>query len=163
MDDLRIDAPADTPSVVITRTLNAPRLLVWRAMSQPEHVVNWFGPHGHRNEVLEFDWRVGGRWKIRTTTTDGRVITFFGAYLAIEAPHKVVQTFGVAEMYGDSTVTETITLEEKAGRTTYRVETPMQSFAERDAMLASGMEKGVREGFERLDAMLERFKLEAAA
>jgi uncharacterized protein YndB with AHSA1/START domain len=163
MDDLRIEAPAATPTVEITRTFNAPRALVWRALSRPEHVINWFGPHGHRNKVLEFDWRVGGKWKIRSTLPDGVEITFFGAYLDIDAPQKVVQTFGVEEMYGEATVTETITLEERDGRTTYRVVTPCATFEERDAMIASGMEKGVREGFERLDAMLERFKLESAA
>lgn len=163
MDDLRIDAPTDRATVETTRTFNAPRALVWKAMSQPEHVVHWFGPNGHRNKVLEFDWRVGGRWKIRSTLPDGMQITFFGEYLEIETPKRVVQTFGVEEMYGSATVTETITLEERDGKTIYRAVTPCATFEERDAMVASGMEVGVREGFERLDALLERFKVEAAA
>ena len=65
--DLKIVAPAGQPVITMTRSFDAPRALVWKAMSEPEHVVRWFGPHDHVNEVLEFDFRLGGKWRIRST------------------------------------------------------------------------------------------------
>lgn len=89
MDDLEIKAPVGEPIVIMTRTLNAPRALVWRALSEPEHVVRWWGPHGHKNRVLEWDWRVGGKWKIESTMPEG-VIVFFGEYREISRPERVM-------------------------------------------------------------------------
>ena len=71
MPDLKIDAPAGQPVITMTRSFNAPRALVWKAMSEPQHLVRWWGPHGHTNKAPEFDFRVGGRWRIETTTADG--------------------------------------------------------------------------------------------
>jgi len=152
--DLAIEAPAGERHIVLTRTFNAPRSLVWRAISQPEHLIRWWGPHRHANHILQFDWRVGGIWRIQTTTPEGQSIVFHGTYLEIEPEWKTVQTFGVEGMYGDAVSTDTLTLEEIDGVTHYRVVSVLPDVASRDGMLASGMETGVIEGFERLDAIL---------
>lgn len=156
--DLKIEAPAGEKHMVLTRTFNAPRSLVWRAVSQPEHVIRWFGPHSHANKVLRFDWRVGGGWRIQSSMADGMVIVFHGEYREIEPEWKTVQTFAVEGMYDDQYAVETMTLEEVDGRTVYKVVSEMPDVASRDGMLASGMEVGVVEGFERLDAILEELK-----
>jgi uncharacterized protein YndB with AHSA1/START domain len=138
--DLVIEAPAGE--------------LVWRAISQPEHLIRWWGPHRHANRILQFDWRVGGTWRIQTTTPEGQSIVFHGTYIEIEPEWKTVQTFGVEGMYGGAVSTDTLTLEEIDGVTHYRVVSVLPDVASRDDMLASGMETGVVEGFERLDAIL---------
>jgi uncharacterized protein YndB with AHSA1/START domain len=156
--DLKIEAPAGENFMVMTRTFNAPRSLVWKAFSQPEHVIRWWGPHSHANKVLRFDWRVGGTWRIQSSMADGTVIVFHGEYREIEPEWKTVQTFAIEGMYDDQYSVETMTLEEVDGKTLYKVISVLPDVAARDGMLASGMEVGVVEGFERLDAILEEFK-----
>lgn len=156
--DLKIDAPAGERHIVLTRTFNAPRSLVWKAMSQPEHLIRWWGPHRHANKILTFDWRVGGTWRIQTTTPEGEVIIFHGQYREIEPEWKTVQTFGVEGMYGGGFSVDTLTLEEDGDRTHYKVVSVLPDVESRDGMMASGMEYGVVEGFERLDSILEEIK-----
>lgn len=161
MDDLRIEALPGKNFMTFSRTFDAPRELVWRALSQPEHVIGWWGPHGHRNKVLAFDWKVGGMWKIESTLPDGQALVFHGEYREIEPPRKVVQTFGVEGMYDGGYSIDTVELEDIGGKTLYRAHSELPSVEARDGMMQSGMEVGVREGFERLDAMLEEWKAEA--
>ena len=161
MDDLKISSGGSDPTVILTRTFNAPRALVWKAMSQPEHILRWFGPHAHTNRMVHFDWRPGGSWKIETTTEEGHVIIFYGDYLEIVPPERTVQTFGVEGMYDGKVATETLTLTDLGDKTLYRVVSRLDTVEERDGMLSSGMEYGAREGFERLDQILEDLKASA--
>lgn len=161
MNDLKIDAPAGEPVLYMTRTLNAPRALVWKALSEPEHVIAWWGPHGHKNRVLAFDFRVGGRWSIETTTGTGQVIVFFGDFVEIDKPEKVTQTFSFDQLPPGVHSVDSVVLEDHGDKTVYRATSTLPDLAARDGMLASGMEVGVREGFERLDAMLEDWKAHA--
>ena len=160
MDDLQIKAPVGEPFIVITRTLNAPRALVWKALSEPEHAARWWGPHVHKNRVLEWDWRVGGKWRIESAMPEG-VIVFFGEYREILEPEKVTQTFSFDQLPEGAHSIDSVVLEELGDRTVYRATSTLPDVASRDGMLASGMEVGVREGFERLDRMLEEFKADA--
>lgn len=161
MDDLKIEAQPGKNFMTFSRTFDAPRELVWRALSQPEHVIGWWGPHGHQNKVLAFDWQVGGKWKIESTLPDGQIIIFHGEYREIEPPRKVVQTFGVEGMFDGGYSIDTVELEEVDGKTIYRGYSELPSVEARDGMMESGMEVGMRQGFERLDAMLEEWKQEA--
>lgn len=156
--DLKIVAPAGQPVITMTRSFNAPRALVWKAMSEPEHVVRWWGPHDHVNKALEFDFRVGGKWRIESTMSGGEVINFFGEFREIEAPRLLTQTFAFDGLPDGMFSLDTVELEEVDGRTLYRARSLMPDVASRDGMLESGMETGVVEGFERLDVLLEEFK-----
>jgi uncharacterized protein YndB with AHSA1/START domain len=153
--DLKIEAPDSEPVVLMTRTFDAPRELVWKAISEPEHVVRWWGPHGHTNRVAEFDFRIDGRWIIESTLPDGTVIPFNGEFKEIEKPVRLTQTFRFGDMpmelYSLDSV-ELVALPD--GRTLYNARSVLPDFDSRAGMLASGMEVGVVEGFERLDAML---------
>lgn len=159
MSDLKIEAPADEPIIIITRTLNAPRDLVWKAISQPEHAIRWWGPHGHQNRIIKWDWRVGGEWSIESTLPEGEKIVFFGEYREIDKPNKVTQTFSFDQLPPGAHSVDTVVLEEQGAQTVYRATSRVPDFASRDAMMESGMEVGVAEGFERLDGMLEEFKV----
>ena len=158
MDDLMYEVPADQPVLILTRTFNAPRTLVWKALSEPEHVVRWFGPLRHQNRVIAFDWRVGGKWRIETTTPEGHVIQFFGEYLEIVRPETVTQTFAFDALPPGMHSVDTVVLEDFGDKTVYRATSILPDIASRDGMMASGMDSGVREGFARLDTMLEEFK-----
>ena len=162
MHDLKITAPEGERTIVMTRTFNAPRALVWKALSEPEHAVRWWGPHGHRNKVLKWDWKVGGEWSIESTLPDGQVITFFGEYREIDAPGKVTQTFAFDGLPPGVHSLDTVVLEDHGDRTVYRATSIAPDIAARDGMLASGMEVGVIEGFERLDQLLDDWKAQAA-
>ena len=159
--DLKIDAPAGKPFMTMTRTFNAPRALVWKALSEPGHAVRWFGPHSHKNQVLEWDWRVGGKWSVKSTMPDGNAITFFGEYLEIEKPVKVTQTFSFDQLPPGAHSVDSVELIETDGKTIYSATSTLPDVASRDAMIASGMEHGVVEGFARLDQMLEDWKVAA--
>lgn len=161
MHDLKIEAPKDEPIIVMTRTFNAPRALVWQAISESEHAVRWWGPHGHKNRVLKWDWRVGGEWSIESIIPDGPRIVFFGEYREIEKPVMVTQTFSFDQLPPGAHSLDTVELIEQDGTTIYHATSRVPDFESRDAMLASGMEVGVVEGFERLDQMLEELKAEA--
>ncbi|MEX0627574.1 MAG: SRPBCC domain-containing protein, partial [Cucumibacter sp.] len=144
-DDLKYETPADKPILIMTRTFNAPRKLVWKALSEPEHLVRWWGPHGHKNRVIEFDWRVGGKWKIETKTAEGQVVVFFGEYREIVAPEKVTQTFSFDGLPEGAHSVDTVILEDRGNKTIYRATSILPDIASRDAMMASGMDVGVRE------------------
>ena len=160
MSDLRIVAPPGENYIVLTRTFNAPLALVWRAVSEPEHLARWWGPQGQTSRVLELDRRVGGVWKIETTGRDGRVVVFHGEYREIVPPTRVVQTFGVEGMYGGAVSVDTLTLEAAGERTIYKIVSVLPDNATRDGMMNSGVDFDVLAGFERLDAILEAFKAE---
>lgn len=157
MHDLKIDAPAGSNELYMTRTFDAPRALVWKALSEPEHVIAWFGPHSHKNRALEFDFRVGGKWRIESTMPNGRIV-FFGDFLDIVKPERITQTFSFDQLPPGAHSVDTVELIETDGKTIYRAKSVMPDVASRDAMIASGMETGVVEGFERLDRMLEDWK-----
>lgn len=159
--DLKLIAPPGEPIMIMTRSFDAPRALVWKAMSEPQHVVRCWGPRAHKNRVLEFDWRVGGKWRIESTLPDGQVLVFHGEYRDIAAPETVTQTFGIEGMYEGQYSVDTMTLQQIGGRTLYIGVSRLPDVKSRDGMVASGMEVGVVEGFERLDEMLEEFKLKA--
>jgi uncharacterized protein YndB with AHSA1/START domain len=163
MHDLKIEAPKNEPMIYMTRTFDAPRALVWKAISEPEHAIRWWGPHSHTNKVLKWDWKVGGEWKIESTTPEGHVIVFFGKYKEIARPEKVTQTFSFDALPPGVHSIDTVELIEKDGKTVYKASSIMPDVESRDGMLATGMEVGVVEGFERLDAMLEEFKAAQAA
>ena len=158
MYDLKTEAPVGEPIIIQTRAFNAPRALVWEAMTRPEHIARWWGPHEMKTTVERLDVRPGGGWRFVHTAPDGRSIVFHGEYRDVQPPKCIVQTFGVEGMYDGRFIVETMTLEEDGDKTHYRVISHFESLADRDGMIASGMEKGARESLERLDAIIAELK-----
>jgi uncharacterized protein YndB with AHSA1/START domain len=154
MNPLITEAPAGAPIIIQTRTFDAPRALVWEAMTKPEHVARWWGPRGLQIKVERLDVRPGGSWRIVQTSPDGRSFTFHGEYRDVVVPERIVQTFGMEGMYDGRFIVETMTLEAIGNRTRHKVVSHFDSVADRDGMIASGMETGAREAMEQLDAVL---------
>jgi len=154
LPDLKIDAPANEPIVIATRTFHAPRALVWKVMTQREHVARWWGTEGQRNVITDFDVRPGGKWRIESHDPDGNVYIFVGEYREVAEPGKFVWTFGMENMFFGKTLLETHTFAEADGVTHYKSVSNFDTIEDRDGMVASGMEKGMVHGFAVMDDIL---------
>ncbi|MBN9756562.1 putative glutathione S-transferase-related transmembrane protein [Pseudonocardia sp. Ae406_Ps2] len=148
-----IDTVEDLPAIRVTREFEAPPERVFRAHVEVDEVRRWLGPRRLRMTVDRWDAVTGGGYRYTHADDDGEY-RFFGSFHEVRAPERIVQTF-TFEGFGDSVCLETMTLTPLPGdRTRLVAESLYDSWAARDAMLASGMEVGVNEGYERLDELL---------
>jgi uncharacterized protein YndB with AHSA1/START domain len=158
----QVSLPSDT-SIRVTRDFDAPRRLLWRAHVEPALFQQWIGGYpGWSMPVCEMDVRVGGRYRWRwRQDVDGKEFGFFGEYLEVDAPAKLVSaeffdpgSFG-GEMSTSRTINRTL-FSEQDGVTTLVIELEYESMAARDAAIASGMTDGMEKSFARLDVVVER-------
>ena len=156
MTTLTLDIPTDEPVIRFERVVGAPPELVFRAMTEAEHLPHWWGPRGSTMTACEVDLRVGGGYRFVLGSGQDQA-AFHGEYREIDPPRRVVQT-SVYEGAPDHEAVETMTLEPVEGGTLLRGETRHASIAARDAHVASGMEGGMRETYERLDELLETLR-----
>lgn len=135
-----------------TRTFDAPRDLVWKVMTDPKLIPLWWGPASNEVRVDKMDVRVGGEWRYVVTTPDGE-IGFRGEYREISAPERVVQTFEFEPMAGHISV-ETLVLEAQGNKTIMHGGSVYPTAEDAEAVVTSGMEDGMRETYDRLEALL---------
>ena len=144
------DTVFSTPSdreVAWTRSFAAPRERVFRALTEPEHVQRWLlGPDGWTMPVCEMDLRVGGAWRYVWRNGDGDEFEIQGVFREVERPARLVYT----ESMMGSEALQTIVLTEEDGITTMVSSLLYGSQAERDAAIATGMEKGTSLSYDRL-------------
>jgi uncharacterized protein YndB with AHSA1/START domain len=153
--ETQIVADPDVPLVRITREFDAPKEKVFRAHTDPELVVQWQGPNGMEARIDHFDCRTGGSYRY-VHTANGEEYGFHGCFHEVRPSEVIVQTF-TFEGFPDAVALERLVLEDLGdGRSRLTATSLVDSFEGRDAFLASGMETGVREGYERLDALLAR-------
>lgn len=156
----KTELPADAPLIIMSRTFDAPLELVWKVWTQKEHVAYWFGPR-EDNQVVEYDVRTGGKWRVVSTMSDGSEVVFFGTYLAVEPKTMIRNTFVVEGQFEeDSTFYEEHHFEERDGKTYYRSVSNVDSIATRDAIVATGMEWGANASMVKFDEILEQLKAE---
>lgn len=145
-----------TPSdreVVVTRVVDAPRRLVFDAMSNPKHVPQWLtGPEGWTMPVCEIDLRPGGAWRYVYRQPDGAEMTLQGSYREVAPPERIVSTESWGPEWPETI--NTLVLTEAAGQTTITMTIRYPSQEARDAALRSGMKDGMDQGFARLDGLL---------
>jgi uncharacterized protein YndB with AHSA1/START domain len=139
--------------IVITRTFEAPRELVFRALIDPDWVAQWWGPRRYTTTIVKLDAKAGGMWRFVQKGADGNEFGFHGVYHDVVAPERVVYTFEFEGMPGH-VLMETIRLEEVNGKTTMIDTAVFQSVEDRDGMLMSGMEDGATESMDRLEELL---------
>jgi len=144
--------------IVMKRVFNAPRHLVFDALTKPELVKRWLlGPDGWTMPVCEIDLRVGGRYRyVWRQTSNGKEMGMGGVYREIVPPERLVHTelFDEAWYPGESLITNTLT--EQGGRTTLTTTMLYVTQEARDAILKSGMERGVEASYDRLAAIVEK-------
>lgn len=153
MSETQITAEPGQPQVVITREFAAPRELLLRAYTEPDLLARWLGPREMAMVVDRYEARDGGRWRYVHRDPQGNEFGFRGVFHGDPSPDGIVQTFEFEGMPGHVAM-DTVTFTERDGRTLVRTVSSFQSVADRDGMIASGMEHGVREGNERLAELL---------
>jgi uncharacterized protein YndB with AHSA1/START domain len=153
---LKVTTPTDR-EIVLTRVFDAPRRLVFDAMSRPELLRRWLlGPPGWEMTVCEMDLKVGGSFVHAWRNADGTEMRMHGVHREVIPPERVVRTetfdFGCDAQAGEQLATAVLT--EQDGKTTLTITVLYPSKEARDATVASGMEHGVAAGFDRLQALL---------
>jgi uncharacterized protein YndB with AHSA1/START domain len=145
--------------IVFRKVFDAPREIVFRALTDPSLVPSYWGPAAYETIVDVMEPRVGGRWRFVHRGPDGEA-GFRGVYHDV-TPERIVQT-NEFEGFPGPVALETATLEERDGKTYYTAVSLAPSVEARDAMVASGMESGARELYDRLEKLVERLAREAA-
>ena len=148
----------------VKREFDAPRELVFRAHTDPEIYVKWVGPRDLKMTIEKWDCTDGGSYRY-THERDGQKYAFFGVNHEVHAPERIIGTFefdGLPER-GHVILGTTEFEELPGGRCRLVHQSVFRSVADRDGMIASGMEHGVNEGYEKLDAYLANSRAEAQA
>ena len=154
---LEVTTPSDL-EIVMTRTFDAPRHLVWDAMTKPELIRRWlYAPEGWTMTVCEGDAKVGGKFRWAWNGPDNKpALAIWGVNKEVVPPEKVVHTESMA--MGDGVplgeLLATVVLSERDGKTHLRMTLLFPSKEARDGALASGMERGVAAGYDKLDGIL---------
>jgi len=141
----------------IIREFDAPRELVFKAHIDPNLYVQWLGPHGYEMILKTFEPVSGGRYRYIHKDKDGNEYGFNGTIHEISL-ERMIQTFEFEGMPERGHVSlDSMTLDELPGnRTKVTIQSVFRSVSDRDGMVQSGMERGVREGYERLDEILTK-------
>lgn len=143
----------------ITREFDAPRELVFRAFTDPALFVQWLGPREYEMTLPIFEPHSGGSYRYIHTDKDGNEFAFHGVFHEI-SEERLIQTFEFEGLPESGHVAlDTMMLDPlPGGRTRITVHSVFQSVSDRDGMVAEGMERGVNEGYERLDEVLGRLQ-----
>jgi len=151
--ETEIDIDREVPLVRITRDFDAPPEKVFRAHTDPDLVMKWLGPRSLQMRVGHFDCRTGGSYRykhVRGTEEFG----FHGSFHEVRPSELIVQTFTFDGQPDEVALERIVFTDLGDGRTRLTSTSLVDSFAARDAFVASGMEVGIREGYERLDEVL---------
>ena len=149
----------------IVREFEAPRELVFKAFTDPELVTKWLGPNRLKMTIEKFESKDGGSYRYIHEDSNGNKYFFRGVNHEVLHPERIIGTFefeGLPER--GHVALQTAKFESLPdGRTRLTSQSLFQSVADRDGMLRSGMERGVKEGFERLDEVLTSLKQAGSA
>jgi uncharacterized protein YndB with AHSA1/START domain len=145
---MTFETPSDV-EIETTRVVDAPRDLVFKCFTEPEHVTQWMlGPSGWTMPVCEIDLRPGGTWRFAWRRDDGTEMEMSGVYKEVAPPDRLV----ASEAWGGDwpETVNTVTLTEEDGKTTITQTILYPSKEARDAALATGMKDGMSMSFDRL-------------
>ncbi len=158
---LKVITPTDR-EITMTRVFDAPRRLVFDAFTKPELIRQWLlGPPGWSMPVCEIDLKVGGTYRYVWRRTDGNEMGMGGIYREIAAPERLVATEKFDQAWYPGEAVGTLVLSEQGGKTTVTQTVLYQSREARDAVLKSGMEKGVAVSYDRLEQILPSLRAPA--
>jgi len=151
-------SPTDA-EIVMSRIYDAPREVVWEAMTEARHVAQWWGGPGFTNPLCEMDVRPGGLWRHVMRFPDGRELHMSFVFLEVDRPRKLVwRPVEDEQPKGRPPLSViSVTLEELADRTLWKMVARFTSFAERDAAVAMGFADPIRASSDRLVAYLSEW------
>ena len=151
---LKVTAQGDR-EIVMTRAFDAPRALVFEAMTRPELLKRWFGVMaGWTLDVCEIDLKVGGKYRYLWRVPDGATMGMRGVYREIVVPERIVSTERFDEAWYPGGAVGTLVLREQDGRTLMTTTVLYDSREARDAVLKSPMEQGAGAGYDKLEEFL---------
>ncbi|HEY4324296.1 MAG TPA: SRPBCC family protein [Mucilaginibacter sp.] len=154
----KIIADKGVQELFIIREFNAPRELVFKAFTDPDLLLQWLGPCDMTMEIDYLDNRTGGSYRFIHRSANGQAFGFNGAIHEINEPERMIRTFefeGLPER--GHVVLETATFDALPdNRTKLTIQSVFRSIADRDGMVASGMEYGVNDSHNKLDELLEK-------
>jgi len=157
INTLEISTPSNR-EVTLTRTFNAPRVLVFQALTKPELLKRWYGPGGWSLIVCEIDLKVGGAWHFVVSRPDGKKIGQLGVYQEIDQPTRIVNTENWEDWdAGECLVTTVLT--ELGGKTTFQSTILFPSQEVRDIVVKAGLEHGAAESYTKLAELLVQEQL----
>lgn len=139
-------------AIIMSRVYDAPRPLVWEAMTQPKHVRRWWGGPGFTNPVCEMDVRPGGLWNHVMRFPDGKELHMNFVFVEVEPPSRLVWRHvdhGIRKE-GLPTCVTTVTLEDQGARTRWRLIAEFNSIAERESAAAMGFSGPIEASNDRL-------------
>ena len=150
-DTFKVTTPSDR-EITLTRLFDAPRSLVFQAVTKPEHVRQWWGilDDGYSVPVCEIDLRVGGKWRYVARGPQGEGPEFYGEYREIVPPERIVST-EIYAPFPDAGSVVTMILTEEGGKTRLTVTALYPSRDVRDIVLQTGMERGAALSYDRLE------------
>lgn len=165
-------AAASDRELLISRVFDAPRELVWKVWTEPQHVAKWWGPHHFSAPLIEIDLRVGGTFRFVMRSPDGHDFAVKGTYSEVEPPRRLVQIMDHSELpsewhdmvdpdrpkdAGNPPINfpMTTTLEDVGGKTQLTIRVEFASVALRDSMVKIGMAEGWNQSLEKFAAALE--------
>lgn len=147
--------PSDT-EIKVTKVFDAPIDLVWKIYTDKEMIKQWWGWEGSKIVIEQQDLVVGGKWRY-SEEGGGEETAFFGEYKIVDKPHTLSYTFIWGGM-PDKSLTETLSFEEKDGKTHMTDISVFDSKESRDGMIATGMEEGMAVGFKKMDKLIAENK-----
>ena len=151
---LKVTTPSDT-DIEMVRVFDAPRRLVYDALTKPDLVKRWLGVFGgHTMPVCEIDLRVGGKYRYVWTMPEGGLMGMGGVFQEIVPDERIVVTEKFEDAWYPGEAINVTTLSEKNGRTTMSLLVRYESKEARDGVLKSGMETGVDASYDTLDGVL---------
>jgi uncharacterized protein YndB with AHSA1/START domain len=152
-DSFKVTTPSDL-EIRMTRLFDAPRHLVFEAMTKPEHVKQWWGRlgEGYSVPVCEIDLRPGGAWRSVNRHPKGEA-AFRGEYREVTPPSRLVFT-EIFEQFPDSVSVVTAEFADEGGKTRFTATVRYPSLEVRDMVLTSGMTRGAGISYDRLEDLI---------
>jgi uncharacterized protein YndB with AHSA1/START domain len=144
--------------LVLTRVIDAPRELVFKAWTDPKQVAQWWGPRGFSNPVCELDLRPGGAIRIHMRGPDGTVYPMTGVFNEVVEPERLVFTSAALDADGKPIfeVLTTVTFAEQCSKTKQILRARVIKRTGEAAPYLAGMEAGWMQSLERLAESLAK-------
>ena len=155
-----MNAPAEAPAqaeVNLTRVVNAPVELVWKAWTDPRHMARWWGPKSFTNPVCELDLRPGGAIRIHMRAPDGTVYPMTGTFEEVAPPNRLVFTSVARDDDGKPLLEghTTVTFEDVGGKTKLTVLSRAVGLAPIAPQMLAGMQQGWTQSLDKLAELVE--------
>jgi len=146
--------------IFITRELDAPREIIFKAFTDPKLYSQWLGPRRLKTEFEKLEPKNGGSYRFINEDEKGNKFAFHGVYHEILAPTRIIGTFEYEGLPEKGHVSLEITKFEELSdsRTKLITQDVFMSVADRDGMIQSGMEEGVNDSYDRLEELLATMK-----